>query len=357
MKSAAYILIALSLAGTTAAGQSIRLRTVALASGTQVRLAEVAMVTGLDAKVGQTVVLDGVNGTSRRLSLDEVQLALQTAGVDVIPIRFIGAANCEVRRIQPTASRNSEPTSAPATQPAIVSITTAATTAAAVAEVATTMVAIDPQGTLGERVLVQLAQQLGVDAQQITLEFERNSQETSGMTPAGIANITSTDRQRVGRRRWRVDLTQDGRRYQRYLAGTVSVKRQTVIASRDVAAGAVIGADDVKTILRNDDGFQQVMADVASVVGQEAQRAIAAGQPVQATDLKAPLLVHRGQATGVYYQAGRLTVKLSAQALSDGRQGDRVQFENSANRSRLWAVVTGPDRAEVLALAPVRENR
>ena len=356
MKSVAYILIALSLAGAAAAGQSIRLRTVALASSAQVRLAEVAMVTGLDAKVGQTVVLDGVNGTSRRLSLEEVQLALQTAGVDVIPIRFMGAANCEVRRIQPTASKNSQSTSAPATQPAVVLATTAPTTAV-VAEVATTMVAVDPQGTLGERVLAQLTQQLGVDAQQITLEFERSSQETAGMTPTGIANITSTDRQRVGRRTWRVDLTQNGRRYQRYLTGTVSVKRPTVVAARDVAAGTVIGADHVKTILRNDDGSEQVMADASAVIGQEAQRAIAAGQPVQATDLKAPLLVHRGQATGVYYRAGRLTVKLSAQALSDGRQGDRVQFENTANRNRLWAVVTGPDKAEVLASAPVPEKR
>ena len=58
------------------------------------------------------------------------------------------------------------------------------------------------------------------------------------------------------------------------------------MAARDIPAGAVLAAEDVALEVRQDDGAADHLNDPAVIVGQEAQRAIAAGAAIASADLK-----------------------------------------------------------------------
>ncbi len=334
MKKIRTIAIVLStvLAGS-AEGQEIRLFPAAVCTDETVRLGQVASLTALDPATATIVVLSLPEaGTSGRLTVAEVQNALRQAGVNPVPIAFSGAAHCAVRRVanaRPPAPGpgGDPPAAAPPPEP------TATPPANKV--------------TLGQAVLKQLANELGAPTEAITVTFDGSSARTAAMTPTGEIAITSTNRNRLGRRRWRADFSIKGRKLRRYLSARVALRRELAVAKRALLVGEVVGPDDVELVRRDDNGSATVMTDLAAVVGQQVRRAVRLGEPIRPENLTAPVLVKRGQTAWV--RCG--PVRLPAKALSKGIKGDRVEFENPRSNRRFWAVITGPGTAE-MALTP-----
>jgi len=342
------IMLAVVLAGS-AAGQEIRLRPAAASAEAAVRLDQVASLSGLDAAAAAIVVLTLPEaGVTRRVTIVDVQNALRRAGVNPIPIAFRGAAHCAVRRA--TTARPTAPGSARRPPPAATGVPAVPGMPAVSAEPGLPGTPKTPAAvtaTLGRAVLAQLAGELGARDEDITVQFSRSSARTAAMAPGAEVAITSTDRNRLGRRRWRADYSINGRKYRRYLSATVTRQREMVIAERALIVGEIVAAGDVKLLRRADDGSAAAMTDLDAVVGQRVRRWVRRGQPVRPGDLAAPILVKRGQTAWV--RCG--PVKLPAKALGKGTKGDRVEFENPRNGKRFWAAITGPGTAE-MALSP-----
>lgn len=102
-----------------------------------------------------------------------------------------------------------------------------------------------------------------------------------------------------------------------------------LVARRTLSRGEIPGAGDVEAVTRRVPGLgAQFPASLADLSGRRLRRAVAAGQPVPADALAAPVLVERGaRVTAVAAVAG-VAVRAGAVALEAGGQGERVRVRN-----------------------------
>ena len=94
-----------------------------------------------------------------------------------------------------------------------------------------------------------------------------------------------------------------------------------------------------------------VLVTANQLVGLEARRALRPGEPVRASDLKAPAAVTRGETVALVYTLGALTLTARARAMSDAALGERARFVNLQSNRTVEAVVEAPGRARVQGLA------
>jgi flagella basal body P-ring formation protein FlgA len=126
-----------------------------------------------------------------------------------------------------------------------------------------------------------------------------------------------------------------------------------VIAVRPIARGDVIKAADVelRTVDANTQGGQRVpVAAVEKLIGMEARQAIQDGDVVFMDQVRAPILVKRGDVIAVSSQGGGIRVRTSARALQDGANGDLVQVESLGSREKYDVRIVGPREAAVFSV-------
>ena len=88
--------------------------------------------------------------------------------------------------------------------------------------------------------------------------------------------------------------------------------------------------------------------------GAPARIALKPGDTIGRRHVEPPIVVKRGDSVSVRCVAGSIVAKMTARALADGRDGDRIRFEPVNGGKRFSATVNGPGRA-VLA-APTQEE-
>ena len=133
------------------------------------------------------------------------------------------------------------------------------------------------------------------------------------------------------------------------ITGRARVERRLAVLAQDAPRGAIITEDDIKYTDRSDIRGGLFIEDASDLIGMETRRPIAASAPIRQSDVKLPLAVKRGAIVSVLVEKGGLRLSLQAVAAANGAVGDVVAFENPASRRVLKAVVTGPNRARVLA--------
>lgn len=83
----------------------------------------------------------------------------------------------------------------------------------------------------------------------------------------------------------------------------------------------------------------------AHLAGAQARTTLEPGQVIEARHVEAPIIVRRGDLVAVRIVSGSIVAKITARALSEGRDGDRVQFEPINGGQRFVARMNGPGRA------------
>ncbi len=354
----ATLLICLLTSGIVAAGESgrieIRLQSSVHTASPVVRLSDVATIVGGHDMLRQVIVLPANSGPgSRSITMNQVQKALRKAGFNPIPMRFCGAACCTVTSGSATLPG---PVRKPTTPTTPTTPAASATTRAANAKPVPTTVRPAARAkpttaaqTLGDLVRRQMLAELGGRPEDITFTFSRSSGSHADIVPDGVTEIVSTDRNRLGKRRWRTNYTLGGRPHSRYLTATVTGRRDVLVATRAMSVGETIAAADIETARRVDAGTVETMSDAAIVVGQQIRKSLVAGQAITAAHLTAPMLVQRGQT--VWVTCG--PVRMPAKALGKGLRGESVEFENPRSKKRFRAVVTGPGQAAMTLMTAV----
>lgn len=133
-----------------------------------------------------------------------------------------------------------------------------------------------------------------------------------------------------------------------YVPVEVRVFRDTVVVNRAMSRGDLIGPNDVRLEERN--VLAPGAAGLASLdeaIGLELRRALPMNAMVGNSAVVAPLLVRRGDRLQVSAHAGGITVGATAEALRDGRRGDRIPARNIQSKRMLEVVVTGPGKGEI----------
>lgn len=133
----------------------------------------------------------------------------------------------------------------------------------------------------------------------------------------------------------------------------ISSTAKCLAATRQIEAGQEITAQDaalldVATGLRT----TSCIADLASLRGAVARRAIAAGQPLLREHIRVLPLIQRGDAVSVLAHSGGARITVDATALTNGALGDTVFVQFANSRTRVKARVVNRNKVEINAGGP-----
>lgn len=126
----------------------------------------------------------------------------------------------------------------------------------------------------------------------------------------------------------------------------VRVRRDAVLARRELRRGEVIAAEDLKTDrIWLDSDVKRPLRNAGPVVGQTVVRTVTAGRPMSHDDIRPALMVKRGETIFVRCVSGNLVMSVTARALSDGALNEVITVEPIKTRERYMVRVTGPQQA------------
>jgi len=124
---------------------------------------------------------------------------------------------------------------------------------------------------------------------------------------------------------------------------------QLVVAKRPLARGTILGPLDVELVAREETTrIATPLRDLEAVLGRELLQTVAAGQALSSEQIRAPILVRRGDPVTVYARAAGLQVRVTARAQDEGSLGDMITVESFNDRRRFLARVCGLQEVEIL---------
>jgi flagella basal body P-ring formation protein FlgA len=127
-----------------------------------------------------------------------------------------------------------------------------------------------------------------------------------------------------------------------YVTVTIAATQAVVVAARPIAAGQPLQAADLR-IAREPVALyagRQIFYDPADLTGASALMNLPAGTILTVSDIAEPEVVKAGQTVTVSVETGSITVSLSAVADQSGRVGDTVLMTNPASGQHFPALVT-----------------
>lgn len=132
------------------------------------------------------------------------------------------------------------------------------------------------------------------------------------------------------------------------VTGRVQSVVDVPVLARPLARGEVIEAGDIEwQRLPADRVRSDAILAEADLVGQEARRALRAGEALRGYDLTVPSVIARGETIDLVYSVGALTLTARARALEDAGAGELARFVNLQSNRTIEARVDAPGRARV----------
>jgi flagella basal body P-ring formation protein FlgA len=116
-----------------------------------------------------------------------------------------------------------------------------------------------------------------------------------------------------------------------------------VVPSHTIARGEVISDADLTYQTIPAGSFMVGMATSPKMLdGMQARRVLRAGEGVRSEDVRAPILITRGQTVTMTFTAPGITLTAVGRAMSAGGMGETVTVQNPASYRMISATVTGP---------------
>jgi flagella basal body P-ring formation protein FlgA len=122
---------------------------------------------------------------------------------------------------------------------------------------------------------------------------------------------------------------------------------QALVLVRDVTRGSKITEADLGWAAANPSRGLRPGLDMDDAIGMEAKRLLKAGMGVQASDLKAPAVIRKGDPVMIVYATQGVKLTVDGVAQNEAARGDAVRVLNSYSRRTIEAVAAGPGEARV----------
>jgi flagella basal body P-ring formation protein FlgA len=152
----------------------------------------------------------------------------------------------------------------------------------------------------------------------------------------------------TGRQRFEISAPELEERIMAFAA--VERVEMVAFALRPIARGDYVRATDVALQPYTGAISSQTATTLDVIVGKEAVQAIRAGAMIMTNQVRAPLLVRRGERVSVRARAAGVTVRTFATAQQDGSLGDLIAVQALEGKDRYSAQVSGLRELEVLAV-------
>ena len=132
----------------------------------------------------------------------------------------------------------------------------------------------------------------------------------------------------------------------RQIAGD-ALDGQVLVLVRDVPRGGVITDGDLAWQAANASRPVRNGVDPDAAVGMQARRLLKAGQPLQASDLKAAAVIRKGDPVTLIYATAGVKLTVDGVAQNEAAKGEAVRVLNSYSRRTIEAVAHAPGEARV----------
>lgn len=120
------------------------------------------------------------------------------------------------------------------------------------------------------------------------------------------------------------------------------------VLNRRLATGEMVTDADVSYVsLPRDRVVAGAIASADELVGKSMRRTVAPNQPVNARDVREPVVVVKGQAVTIVLESSSMQLTAQGKALSDGAQGELVRIVNTTSSRVIEATVAGPNLVTV----------
>lgn len=119
-----------------------------------------------------------------------------------------------------------------------------------------------------------------------------------------------------------------------YVQVQVSIQASYLVAARSLAAGQIIGPNDV--VARNGDLGTlpaTVLMDAGQAIGKTLKIGVAFGQPLRSEQLIAPWAVRQGQTVKTVSSGSGFSVSSEGKALNNALEGQIVQVRSSSGQT------------------------
>ena len=137
------------------------------------------------------------------------------------------------------------------------------------------------------------------------------------------------------------------------VAGRVEATVLVPVAAATLAAGTVLGADDIRMVrLRRSQVPPGAVLAASGAIGLQVRHVAPAGTPLLRDDLRPPVLVRKGAVVLIRVESPGIALTASGQALDPGGAGDRIRVLNPVSHAVLEAQVTAAGQVQVLPGAP-----
>lgn len=139
-----------------------------------------------------------------------------------------------------------------------------------------------------------------------------------------------------------VEVRCEGQRpWSLYVPVTLARFAEVVIATRPLARGQSIAAEDVTLARRRVDiSTRTYFEQPATAIGRLATRSIASGEILDQHQLRQPRLVRRGEQVVLSLGNSAVKVSMKGEALADGAAGERIRVRNLSSARIVEGTVT-----------------
>lgn len=126
--------------------------------------------------------------------------------------------------------------------------------------------------------------------------------------------------------------------------------RQVVVAASNLQAGQVLQRDSLKMERLDAEKVSKGhYLEIRGLEGQELVRAVRAGEPIRLSDVRAAVMVRRGELVLMTVgSAQTFEISVKAEAMQDGKMGEQIKLRNNESGRILSAIVTGRGTAKGL---------
>ena len=155
----------------------------------------------------------------------------------------------------------------------------------------------------------------------IRLNLNKCDQALDAFIPAGsdLIGRTTVGVRCTGRKPWKI-----------FVAASISIYSDVVVAVDYITRGTNIQADQVKTVKKETSLISRgYYSTPDQVVGKVAKYIINKDGIIYPSSVAKPKLVMRGKEVVILARSGEIVVKMRGKAISDGSLGDLVQIRNS----------------------------
>ena len=134
-----------------------------------------------------------------------------------------------------------------------------------------------------------------------------------------------------------------------YVPAQVNLYQEVYQTADNLAKGHIIRESDISLIKQNISRLNRgYFTEKQQLVGKQTKRRLTLGKIINPYQVKAPLLIKRGEQVELIAKTGLYAVRMSGKAMMDGARGDRIRVKNLSSQRIIEGTVTQAGQVTVL---------